>query len=86
MRGNSIEDKLRCAHCGDVIGTYEPMVALVDGRARDTSKAAETGNEECLQNCYHQACYAHARGEATETCACPPVVNSRHPRGVCRDV
>jgi hypothetical protein len=65
MHRKSIERKLRCAHCGDVIGTYEPMVALIDGHARDTSKAAEIGNEGRLGDCYHQACYPHARGDAT---------------------
>jgi uncharacterized protein DUF2188 len=35
------DTRLMCAHCGDVIGTYEPLVAVIDGEPRITSQAAE---------------------------------------------
>ncbi|HXW58123.1 MAG TPA: hypothetical protein VEJ23_01465 [Solirubrobacteraceae bacterium] len=53
--------KIRCRHCGDVIGVYEPMIALVGGEAVRTSIAADarTGAEDC----FHDACYASMHGE-----------------------
>jgi hypothetical protein len=30
----------RCRHCGEPIGVYEPLIALVEGRAHETSRAA----------------------------------------------
>jgi hypothetical protein len=52
-----MDEKLRCAHCSDVIGAYEPLVVLLDGMARDTSKIAETDDGGPLGECYHRACY-----------------------------
>ncbi len=31
----------RCAQCGEVLGTYEPLLLIEDGVARRTSFAAE---------------------------------------------
>jgi hypothetical protein len=53
----------RCRHCEDVIGVYEPMVVLADGRARRTSRAAEQDLGEHMDECYHHACYVQAHGE-----------------------
>jgi hypothetical protein len=50
----------RCHHCGDVIGTYEPMIVVADGETRNTSRAAELATGEPTGECYHQSCYAHA--------------------------
>jgi hypothetical protein len=49
---------LRCVHCGDVIGVYEPLVACVGDEARETSRAAEP--DVALQGVevYHRACFA----------------------------
>ena len=58
-----MDEKLRCTRCGDVIGTYEPLVVLLDGRACDTSKA-EMDDGDPLGECYHRACYAQAHGHA----------------------
>jgi len=59
MRQDSSDQKLRCAHCGDVIGTYESIVALVDGEAHETSKAVVTaGGRRPPSACYHAGCYA----------------------------
>lgn len=47
----------RCLRCGDVIGVYEPTILLVDGRARETSRAAEP-DIGTRGDSYHGACYA----------------------------
>jgi hypothetical protein len=60
-----MDEKLRCAHCGDVIGAYEPLVVLHDGRALDTSKA-EMGDGIPVGECYHGACYTHAHDHAED--------------------
>jgi hypothetical protein len=54
---------LRCHHCDDVIGVYEPMVVLIDGQARNTSRAAQQDHEPPTGECYHHACYTLAYGE-----------------------
>jgi hypothetical protein len=54
---------LRCHHCEDVIGVYEPMIVLTDGQARSTSRAAEQGGRGLVGECYHHACYAEAHGQ-----------------------
>ncbi len=47
----------RCHRCGDLIGVYEPMILLVDGRARETSRAAEP-DAATQGDHYHGSCYA----------------------------
>jgi hypothetical protein len=66
MQGNPMDDKLCCASCGDVIGAYEPLVALHDGRARSTSKLARVDSDGPLGKCYHRACYVARHGEPDE--------------------
>jgi hypothetical protein len=58
-----LTEQLRCAHCGDVIGVYEPLVALVDGRARETSLAVEQALAGDAASGYHRACYERRHGE-----------------------
>ena len=62
----------RCQHCEDVIGVYEPMIVLSDGRARDTSRAAEPGGAGPIGECYHHACYGKAHGEHIRAARPPP--------------
>jgi hypothetical protein len=51
--------QVSCAYCGEVIGVYEPMVAVIDGRARNTSLAAEAETFEAAGALrYHRSCYA----------------------------
>lgn len=50
-------DELLCSNCGEVIGVYEPLIALVDGRPRETSRAAEPLAGEDAVPCYHRGCY-----------------------------
>ena len=52
-----MSDRLRCQHCGEVIGVYEPLVALIDGRAHETSRALEPDTAGRVGDCYHSACY-----------------------------
>lgn len=58
-----MNEKLCCAHCGEVIGAYEPLVALLEGQAHGTSKIAETNNGGPVGECYHRACYTTKHGE-----------------------
>ncbi len=43
-------------HCGDVIGAYEPMILLEDGKPRKTSTSAEQDRPHA-GDYYHTACY-----------------------------
>ena len=54
---------VRCRHCEDVIGVYEPMIVLCDGHARRTSRAAEPDVGEEPREYYHHACYVRVHGE-----------------------
>jgi len=55
--------ELRCSHCGDRIGVYEPLVAIDDGRARETSRAAEPEMTHTSDLCYHRTCFDRVRRE-----------------------
>jgi hypothetical protein len=57
MTTSPMDEELRCARCGDVIGVYEPMIALVEGVPRRTSKIAERERRAHVQECYHEHCY-----------------------------
>ncbi len=59
-----MERSLKCRHCGDVIGAYEPMIVVCDGQARSTSRSAERESGPGARECYHRACYARAQNEA----------------------
>jgi len=48
---------LRCRRCGDVIGVYEPLVMLVEGRIYETSRAHDPSAAESLGDHYHRSCY-----------------------------
>ena len=48
---------LRCFHCEDVIGVYEPLIAVVGRWTCVTSKAAEPNIADQADACYHAACY-----------------------------
>jgi len=51
---------VRCQHCGDVNGMYEPLVLLTESGRRETSLAAEPDLTVALSPVYHRACSAHA--------------------------
>ena len=48
---------LTCAHCGDVIGVYEPLVLETASGRHDTSLAADPGVIQSARPGYHRACY-----------------------------
>ena len=52
-KGTPMDEKLRCVGWGEVIGAYEPLVALHEDWARSTSKTAETDSGGPLGECYH---------------------------------
>ena len=54
-----MSDPVRCHHCGDVIGVYEPLVTLADGQPRETSRALDpsAGDSRAGGAHYHRACY-----------------------------
>jgi hypothetical protein len=52
----SMQGSPRCRRCGDVIGVYEPMVVVAEGRAHVTSRAAERGGPPA-GDWYHEDCY-----------------------------
>lgn len=52
--------QVRCQHCGDVIGVYEPLVLLCASDRRETSLAAEPDLAAGASSAYHRACSIHA--------------------------
>lgn len=53
-----MEQPMRCGHCGDVIGVYEPLVVVRDGETRSTSAAAEPHIGEEPGERFHRACHS----------------------------
>ena len=49
--------RVRCRHCDDVIGLYEPMVVEAPHGPRSTSLAAEPKLYGSEEPCFHGACY-----------------------------
>jgi hypothetical protein len=39
------------------------MIVVRDGQVRSTSRAAERGEADRTDECYHHACYTQAHGE-----------------------
>ncbi len=54
--------KMRCKHCEEVIGVYEPLVVVVEGEARESSRAAEPGLPVYSAEHYHRGCYLERIG------------------------
>jgi hypothetical protein len=52
-----MDGPLRCTHCGEVIGVYEPLIAISDGRAYETSLAAGAPGAGHKTGCFHRVCY-----------------------------
>jgi hypothetical protein len=52
------EERLRCSHCGEVIGVYEAMVARVGGVPVHTSRAALGPDPSLIDgSCLHADCH-----------------------------
>jgi hypothetical protein len=52
-----MKDELRCPHCGDLIGVYEPLITVTDGRPHETSRAAHPNPGAGGAQCFHRRCY-----------------------------
>jgi hypothetical protein len=50
-------ERPRCAACLDVVGVYEPLVHLLGGIARHSSRAAERAITIAGGKLYHLDCY-----------------------------
>jgi len=55
--GSEHGQPLRCAACGDVVGVYEPLVEVLDGLPRRTSRGSEPDVCRSGGECYHVACF-----------------------------
>ncbi len=55
------EQVFLCAHCGDVIGIYEPLVVIEPDGPRQTSRAAEPELASPLGTHFHRDCYEIVR-------------------------
>ena len=51
---------VRCRACAEVIGVYEPLIALLHGQPLETSRAARAGIGAHEEECFHRACYTPA--------------------------
>jgi hypothetical protein len=56
----------RCAVCDDVIGVYEPAIAVLGGVPREISRAAEPRFPFDGARCYHLGCYASPEHQPSE--------------------
>lgn len=64
MKDEAPYGPMRCRHCGDVIGAYEPMVLVTPTGPRDTSLAAERQLTGTMHPCYHEACFMRAADDS----------------------
>ena len=55
--------RLRCRHCQDVIGAYEPLVLENHRGVYETSLAAEPELYGTDRPCFHRVCYAPVHGD-----------------------
>ncbi|HTZ85884.1 MAG TPA: hypothetical protein VMB05_04375 [Solirubrobacteraceae bacterium] len=56
-----MQGELRCEHCRDVIGVYEPVVTMIDGEPLRTSRAVALGHLRGAP-CFHEECFQRAEG------------------------
>ena len=59
--GRSVESgfvHLRCDHCGDVIGVYEPLILRVQGDSWETSRIVDPQLPLPGAEHYHRACFS----------------------------
>ncbi len=64
----SAREGLRCRHCRDLIGVYEPLVVVRDGVPVRTSRAAAASEPLEGESCFHAECFASRsrEGEARD--------------------
>ena len=51
---------IRCRHCGEVIGVYEPLIAVERGSARESSLAREPALAYEPVARYHRDCHEYS--------------------------
>lgn len=56
-RARPVSELLRCRHCGEVIGVYEPLVSVKDDRVVETSRAVDPNLSDREAEHYHRACF-----------------------------
>jgi hypothetical protein len=54
---NPATERPSCARCGEVIGAYERMILIEEGKPCKTSASAERDRDLQAGECYHAACY-----------------------------
>jgi hypothetical protein len=52
-----VTETLRCEHCGEVIGVYEPLIVRADSEVRETSRAADSQLSPEHGEYYHLDCH-----------------------------
>jgi len=53
-----VDERLRCRHCDDVIGAYEPMIVVTEHGYRESSRLREGAPlARIADDCYHAACF-----------------------------
>lgn len=56
------EKRSTCDYCGEAIGVYEPVVVVVDGIARESSRAAEPWIGTPPARLFHRTCHLERFG------------------------
>jgi len=57
---------IRCGHCEEPIGVYEPLITLAEGHTRETSRAAEPHVISRGARCYHRSCFEQIQDHTTD--------------------
>lgn len=52
-----VSEVLRCRRCGDVIGVYEPLIRVTEGRLLESSRAVAPELSDDDAEHYHRACF-----------------------------
>lgn len=58
--------EIRCSHCEEPIGVYEPLITLAEGHPRETSRAAEPHVINHDAQCYHRSCFEQVQDQPLE--------------------
>jgi hypothetical protein len=59
-----LAQSMRCRLCDEVIGVYEPLVVLLDGVPRRTSRPVAEA-EQLIAPCFHADCFAEHGARST---------------------
>ena len=54
--------RMKCDHCADVIGVYEPLILVCGDEVRETSRAADPKLHAQPGERYHRTCYLERAG------------------------